>query len=849
MTGFKFAGILLVLALLLGSVPPAVSAAQTVTLIVKFKVGTDPARLAQDHGATLLGVVSALSLCRLRGSDPPLSDNLKADSRVLYVAKDGVVDGQPRYAAFGGSLDAQVRYAAFGGNPDPSCYTQWALSRIRAAQAQALAKGLGVTVAVLDTGIDLDHSLFFGRLVAGYDFVDDDADPSDGFNRLDDDGDGSIDEGVGHGSHAAGIVAMVAPQARIMPIRVFDSEGRGSYFDVIEGIVYAANSGAKVISLSGAGADNEQALQDAVNYALSRGVTFVASGGLSNANAMGYPALYNGVISVGAVNQDDQVAADFACFGNGYPKVYAPGVGIYSAYYTSTVGVEGYAWWTGNSMAAPFVSGEAALMLSTGKCDRDCVANAVAMTQHTRAVGNCTAASARRIDLYDAVAYAAGTRDLSLKVQYRDGDLGESTTDHQIMPHFKITSAGNTIPLSALKIRYWYTDDGAPIGVGFACDYAPFGCANVTGTLVGISPVQGANRYAEIGFTEGAGYLFGGLDSGEIQVRIQTVDTATFNETNDYSYDVSKTTYADWDRVTLYYNGTLVWGVEPTAVASPTPTPTATPTRTPTPAPTRTPTPGATATPMPTPTPTPTRTPTPTPSNGGTCAVDYVIANDWGSGATVNVTIRNNGSSAINGWTLAWTFPGTQQITQMWDGTYTQSGASVSVRNVSYNATIPANGGTASFGFNLTYNGTNAKPTNFTLNGVSCGNGTATPTATPTRTPTPTPANGAACAVTYVIASDWGSGAGVNVTIKNNGSTAINGWTLAWTFPGNQQITSMWNATYTQSGASVSARNMDYNAIIPANGGTVSFGFNLSYSGTNATPLSFTLNGITCQSR
>jgi len=310
-----------------------------------------------------------------------------------------------------------------------------------------------------------------------------------------------------------------------------------------------------------------------------------------------------------------------------------------------------------------------------------------------------------------------------------------------------------------------------------------------------------------------------------------------------------------------------------------TPVPTATPTRTPTPGPTATPT----RTPTPGPTATPTRTPTPGPTAvPGACAVDYVIQNDWGSGATVNVTIRNNGSSAINGWTLTWTFPGNQQITQMWSATYTQSGASVSAKNMSWNATIPANGGTVSFGFNLSYSGSNAKPTDFALNGVSCG-GTATPgptatptrtpTATPTRTPTPTsgptatptrtptatptrtptatptPGGGGACAVTYAIQNDWGSGATINVTIRNNGSSAINGWTLAWTFPGNQQITNLWNGTYTQSGASVTVKNASWNGTIAANGGTVSFGFNISYSGTNAKPTAFTLNGTACQSQ
>jgi cellulose 1,4-beta-cellobiosidase len=74
----------------------------------------------------------------------------------------------------------------------------------------------------------------------------------------------------------------------------------------------------------------------------------------------------------------------------------------------------------------------------------------------------------------------------------------------------------------------------------------------------------------------------------------------------------------------------------------------------------------------------------------------------------------------VNGWTLAWTFPGDQKITNLWNGSYTQNGASVSVKDAGYNANIPPNGGTTSFGFNLSYTGTNSKPTSFTLNGVPC---------------------------------------------------------------------------------------------------------------------------------
>jgi arabinoxylan arabinofuranohydrolase len=122
---------------------------------------------------------------------------------------------------------------------------------------------------------------------------------------------------------------------------------------------------------------------------------------------------------------------------------------------------------------------------------------------------------------------------------------------------------------------------------------------------------------------------------------------------------------------------------------------------------------------------------------------------------------------------------------------------------------------------------------------------TSTPTPTPTVTVTPTPTDTTGCSISY-SQSDWGSGATVSIIIKNNGSSAIDGWTLAWNFAGNQTITNMWNGTYTQSGTAVTIKNVSYNNIIPAKG-SVSFGFNITYSGTNAKPTSFTLNGTYCQ--
>ncbi|MCL6590593.1 MAG: cellulose binding domain-containing protein [Firmicutes bacterium] len=159
----------------------------------------------------------------------------------------------------------------------------------------------------------------------------------------------------------------------------------------------------------------------------------------------------------------------------------------------------------------------------------------------------------------------------------------------------------------------------------------------------------------------------------------------------------------------------------PTQRVTPTPTrraATPTPTQRVTPTPTR-----RAATPTPTrrvtPTPTTRNTPTPTQGTGG-FMVSYVIQSDWGNGATIGVTITNNTTTTVNGWTLAFSFPGNQTITNLWNGTYTQSGASVSVKDAGYNATIGANGGNVNFGFNISYSGTNLKPTSFTLNGTTC---------------------------------------------------------------------------------------------------------------------------------
>ncbi len=119
------------------------------------------------------------------------------------------------------------------------------------------------------------------------------------------------------------------------------------------------------------------------------------------------------------------------------------------------------------------------------------------------------------------------------------------------------------------------------------------------------------------------------------------------------------------------------------------------------------------------------------------CHVDYTISSSWPGGFNTNVTITNYGDT-INGWRLTWTFGAGQTITQLWNGTVTQSGANVTVTNASYNASIPTNGTTA-FGFNGSWTGANPVPTDFALNGVACNGPVVSPTTSPSGPGSPTP--------------------------------------------------------------------------------------------------------------
>lgn len=174
----------------------------------------------------------------------------------------------------------------------------------------------------------------------------------------------------------------------------------------------------------------------------------------------------------------------------------------------------------------------------------------------------------------------------NMKVRYKCGEATE--TAPQIRPFINIVNNGSaSVAMSELTVRYYYSKDSTA-SEEFHVDYAVIGTSNVTG--------QFGSNYLEVGFTSGAGTINGNAQSGEIQLRCNKTDWSSYNQANDWSFDGSIASFTDWDRITLYRNGELIWGYEDDGTTpSPTPAPTGTPVPTLTPPPTEVPTPSPTA--------------------------------------------------------------------------------------------------------------------------------------------------------------------------------------------------------------------------------------------------------------
>ncbi len=236
---------------------------------------------------------------------------------------------------------------------DPFRRDQWGLDRTGVPVAWDLTRGSpDIVVAVLDTGVDAKHEDLNGQLVDGYDFVRNSRTP---------------DDDNGHGTHVTGIIVAaannglgisgVAPNSRVMPIKVMSAMGNGSHFTIAQGIEHALRNGARILNLSMGGDTPSQTLKAAVDHAWEVGALVVAASGNDNTDKPSYPAAWPNVVSVGALNTDD-TRAPFSNYGSTI-SVVAPGVAI-----LSTLPGNRYEAWPGTSMAAPFVSGIAALLWS-----------------------------------------------------------------------------------------------------------------------------------------------------------------------------------------------------------------------------------------------------------------------------------------------------------------------------------------------------------------------------------------------------------------------------------------------------------------------------------------------------
>ncbi len=637
-------------------------------VVVKLKPNAVIGSILTRYNATLLGTITESNLYFLRLPSGQTADqllpSLNADADLFYAEPNYYSDGEPNggailFRAHTAPLAGAILFRAHGDmTPMPAGVSdQWAWERIKLADARKISTGQGIVVAVLDTGLAPDHPLLSSSLTAGYDFVRMTDGIYDQGNNIDDDGNGVADEFVGHGTHVSGIVITEAPGVQIMPIRVLNSEGMGTYWEVAAGIKYAVDHGADIINMSLSAPRLTPSLKDALDYASSHGVIVVSAAGTGT--GPNYPSAYSNpaLLGVGSTDIHDAIA----WFSGGQVSdtdVFAPGTDIYSAY-----PYNGYALASGTSMSAPIVAGEAALLLSRYP-DWTTTKVIQQILSKTNPVAGSTAG---RVNLSNALT-------TGLEIAYSIGDPG-SPNDNHLKPRIRlINNTPEDIALSELKIRYWYSRDSDQPQT-FNCDHATLNCGNIIGSFVHLPGNQTASdTYLELGFSTAAGHLAGGSQV-DMYLRVNQQNWSNYAEPNDYSYDANKTVPTRWDHITIYRNGTLTWGVEPlnsqpsatlsanTSTALPTytltktavPTNTNAPTQTPAATSTRTATPvQATVTRTATVPSTATRTATsipftPTASSGGSIKIQYmpgiVVANS--QSIVPKFIVFNTGTTSI----------------------------------------------------------------------------------------------------------------------------------------------------------------------------------------------------------
>ena len=251
---------------------------------------------------------------------------------------------------------------------DPKLLLQWGMGKVQASGSGTTAWNISksnssIKIAILDTGIDQDHE----DLTAKIDFK----------NQKNCTNSSTFDDIYGHGTHVDGIaaaetnngigVAGLGYNASLMNVKVLDDSGSGYYSWIANCIIWAADNGAKVINMSLGGGSRSKTLENAVNYAWSKGVIIVAAAGNSGNSSPTYPAYYTNAIAVAATDINDQKAS-WSSYGSRWVDVAAPGVNIMSTFPNHPYHINkslGYDYGSGTSMATPFVAGLAALVWTT----------------------------------------------------------------------------------------------------------------------------------------------------------------------------------------------------------------------------------------------------------------------------------------------------------------------------------------------------------------------------------------------------------------------------------------------------------------------------------------------------
>lgn len=290
------------------------------------------------------GVIIDRSIPALGYDVVKLSKGQKLNEVLAYYKNvKGVVSASP-----------SITYKKFG-SADPKKKDMYHLSLLNIDKALSLAGNNKVTVAVIDTGMDVKHADIKSKVLPPYNVLSPANQP---FTDS-------------HGTHVAGIIASekdngigghgINPSAKILPVDVFGGQWGTSDYAIAEGILYAISQKADVINMSLGGPMESPILEEAVKKAVDAGITIVAAAGNDYGESISYPAAYEGVISVSATNDKNKLA-EFSSYG-AYVDIAAPGEAVYSTMYDLLKGST-FAAMSGTSMATPVVAGVASLIKS-----------------------------------------------------------------------------------------------------------------------------------------------------------------------------------------------------------------------------------------------------------------------------------------------------------------------------------------------------------------------------------------------------------------------------------------------------------------------------------------------------